>query len=395
MRYIGTTIRGIRTPIIKANDNLSQIVIDALIKASEAENFNFKDRDIIGITEAVVGKAEGNYVTVDDIATDIKNKFPNNHIGLLFPTPVSRNRFAPYLKGIARATKKITMQLSFPDDEVGNHLFTEESLSEYNIKYDDVLNENDYNKYFKGSIHSFTGVDYINYFRELVEAEDCEIEYIFANNPKEILKYVKDILVLNVHNREKNKKLLINDANIIYTLDEILDKPINNSGFNPEFGLLGSNKATDESIKLFPRTGDELVEDIQNRLKEITGKTIEVMIFGDGAFKCPVGKIWELADPVVSPAYTEGLAGTPNEIKLKYIADNKFPDLAGDALKEAVKNEIKIKQKDLKGQNASLGTTPRRIVDLIGSLCDLTSGSGDKGTPVIYISGYFDNLADD
>jgi len=396
MRCIGTTIRGIRTPIIKENDDLATIVVDSLIKASENEGFEFKDRDVIGITEAVVGKSEGNFVTVDDVATDIKSKFPNPHIGLLFPTPVSRNRFAPYLKGIARAVNKITMQLSFPDDEVGNKLFAEEMLEEYDIKHDDVLTEADYNKYFKGMKHDFTGIDYITYFRDLVEKEDCEIEYIFANNPREILNYTKDILVASVHNRDKNKKILENTGvNIIYKLDEILNEPIGNSGYHPEYGLLGSNKSTDEIIKLFPRTGNELVLDIQKKLKKLTGKTIEVMIFGDGAFKDPVGKIWELADPVVSPAYTKGLEGTPNEIKLKYIADNQFANLKGDELRDAVKKEIKSKAHNLVGQSSSLGTTPRRIVDLIGSLCDLTCGSGDKGTPAIYISGYFDNLADD
>ena len=396
MRCVGTTVRGIRTPIIKENDDLSSIVVDSLIKASQNEDFEFKDRDIIGITEAVVGISEGNYVTVDDIATDISNKYPSGHIGLLFPTPVSRNRFAPYLKGIARSASKIVMQLSFPEDEVGNKLFKEGLMEELDIEYTDVLTEDDCNRHFKGATHDYTGIDYIAYFRELVENEDCEVEFIFANNPKEILKHTKCVLVLNVHNRFKNKAILEKaGATTIYKLDEILSEPIGNSGFHPEFGLLGSNKSTEERIKLFPKTGDKVVIDIQNKLKEITGKTIEVMIFGDGAFKDPICKIWELADPVVSPAYTKGLEGTPNEIKLKYISDNTFYDLKGEDLQEAIKNEIRNKSKDLKGQNASLGTTPRRIVDLVGSLCDLTSGSGDKGTPIIYISGYFDNLADD
>jgi F420-0:gamma-glutamyl ligase len=396
VRCVGTTVRGIRTPIIKENDDLVSIVVDSLIKASENEGFEFNDRDVVGITEAVVAISEGNYVTVDDVAYDINRKFPKGHIGLLFPTPVSRNRFAPYLKGTARGAKKITMQMSFPDDEVGNRLFTEEQMELHNIKYGDILTEEDYARCFNGSKHSYTGVDYITYFRDLVEAENCEIEFVFANDPSEILNYTKDILVLNVHNRDKNKKILEKaGVNSIYKLDEILNESINGSGFHPEFGLLGSNKSTEERIKMFPKDGQKLVEEIQNRLKKITDKTIEVLIYGDGAFKDPVGKIWELADPVVSPAYTSGLKGTPNEIKLKYISDNEFADLRGDELKDAIRAEIKAKAVNLIGQNASLGTTPRRLVDLIGSLCDLTSGSGDKGTPLVYVSGYFDNLADD
>ena len=396
MRLVGTTVRGIRTPIIKEGDDLANIVVNSLLEASKKEGFAFKDQDVVGITEAVVAISEGNYVSVDDVATDISRKFPGGHIGLLFPTPVSRNRFAPYLKGTARSAKKIIMQFSFPADEVGNQLFSEELMDEHHINYNDVLLEADYSHYFKGVTHHFTGVDYVSYFRELVEAENCEIEFIFANNPTEILKYTEDILVLNVHRRERNKKLLLTaGAKTVYKLDEIMVESINGSGFNPKYGLLGSNRATEERIKLFPKHGQPLVEKIQAMLKKTTGKTIEVLVYGDGAFKDPVGGIWELADPVVSPAYTKGLEGTPNEIKLKYISDNKFPDLRGDALKEAIKAEIIAKAKDLKGQNASLGTTPRRLTDLIGSLCDLTSGSGDKGTPVIYISGYFDNLADD
>ena len=396
MRYVGTTVRGIRTPIIKENDDLVRIVSDSLITASEKENFKIRNKDIIGITEAVAAIAESNFVTVDDVATDIKSKFPNGHIGLLFPTPVSRNRFAPFLKGIARGLDKITMQLSFPNDEVGNQLFPEELLEDYNISYDAVLNESDYNKYFKDFKHHFTGINYIEFFRDLVKAENCEIEFIFANDPKEILKFTKDVLVCRVHTRDKVKKTILNNGGeTVYKLDEIMNKSIGGSGFNPDFGLLGSNIVTDEKLKLLPKDGQSLVDSIQALIKEKTDKLVEVMIFADGAFKDPVCGIWELADPVVSPAYTSGLEGTPNEIKLKYIADNKYANLKGEALKDALKDEIKAKEENLKGKKDSLGTTPRRLTDLIGSLCDLTSGSGDKGTPVIHLSGYFDSLADD
>ncbi|MCL2451530.1 coenzyme F420-0:L-glutamate ligase [Candidatus Saccharibacteria bacterium] len=396
MRRVGTTVRGIRTPIIKENDDLATIVVDSLMAASEEENFAFRDRDVIGITEAVVGISEGNYVTVDDVAVDIQKKFPDGHIGLLFPTPVSRNRFAPYLKGIARGAKKITMQLSFPDDELGNKLFPEDLLYEHGISHHDVLSEADYDKFFKGTKHIFTGIDYLEYFRELIEAEDCEIDFIFANDAREILKHARDVLVSNVHRRERNKKILEDaGASTVYTLDEIMNASINGSGFNPKYGLLGSNRATDERIKLFPKGGQAIVEKIQILLRKKTGKKIEVMVYGDGAFKDPVGGIWELADPVVSPAYTSGLEGTPSELKLKYVSDSKFADLRGKKLEKAIKDEIRAKGTDLVGENISLGTTPRRFTDLIGSLCDLTSGSGDKGTPVVYISGYFDSLADD
>jgi F420-0:gamma-glutamyl ligase len=396
MRRVGTTIVGIRTPIIKENDDLATIVVDSLLAAGEEENFTFRNRDVVGITEAVVSISEGNYVTVDDVAADIRNKFPGDHIGLLFPTPISRNRFAPYLKGIARGTKKITMQLSFPEDELGNQLFPTDLLDKYNVSYHDVLSETDYIKHFKGIKHAITGINYPEYFRELVKAENCEIDFIFANDAKEILNHNKDVLILSIHRRERDRKALEKaGAKTVYTLDEIMNKSINGSGFNPKYGLLGSNRATDERIKLFPRNGQALVEKVQTLLKEKTGKTIEVLVYGDGAFKDPVGGIWELADPVVSPAYTSGLEGTPNELKLKYVSDNKFADLRGGELKDAIKDEIRAKETDLTGQNISLGTTPRKYTDLIGSLCDLTSGSGDKGTPVVYISGYFDNLADE
>jgi len=395
MRTVGTTVRGIRTPVIKEGDNLANIVVDSLLKASEVERFNFDDKDIVAITEAVVGITEGNYATIDQIAKDIQNKYPSRELGIVFPTPVSRNRYALILKGIARACNKITMLLRYPDDEVGNCLFNEELIEKYNLNpYVDVLTEEKYREYFGNETHIFTGVNYINYFKELVNNEDCEIEFIFSNNPEVILNYTKDVLVSSIHERFKIKKLLKNKgANIIYGTDDILTSSVDGSGYNSKYGLLGSNKATEEKVKLFPEHGEELVNAIQTLLKEKTGKNIEVMIYGDGAFKDPVGKIWELADPVVSPAYTKGLEGTPNELKLKYLADNKFCNLKGDELIKAMKDEIRAKENDLKGKMESQGTTPRRYTDLIGSLCDLTSGSGDKGTPVVYIKGYFDNYS--
>ena len=393
-RNIGTVVRGIRTPIIKEGDDLANIVVESLLKAKESEKFEFNDKDIVAITEAVVGIADGNYVTVDEIAIDVKNKFPSGNIGIVFPI-LSRNRFSMILKGIARGVNKITIQLSYPADEVGNHLFDEELLEEYNINpYSDVLTLKEYQKYFGNIVHTFTGVNYINYYKELVESENCEVDFILSNNPKSILNYTKDVLACDIHTREKTKRILTkNGGNIILGLDNIMSESVNGSKYNPQYGLLGSNKSTEERLKLFPTTGQKLVEDIQNKLKEKTGKNIEVMVYGDGAFKDPVGKIWELADPVVSPAHTSGLEGTPNEIKLKYVSDNKYADLRGEELAIAIKEEIKNKQEDLKGKNLSLGTTPRRLTDLIGSLCDLTSGSGDKGTPVVFIQGYFDNYA--
>ena len=395
MRNVGTVVRGIRTPIIKEHDDLASIVVDSLMAAKESEGFTFRDKDVVAITEAVVGISEGNYVTVDEIAEDLKNKFPSVNIGVVFPI-LSRNRFSMILKGIARAMNKITMLLSFPSDEVGNGILDEDILenSQYNLS--SVITENEYKETFGSWIHPFTGINMVDFYRDLVEKENCQVEFVFANNPKEILHYAKDVLTCDIHTRLHTKKMLIDAvAEKVYGLFEIMNAPIGNSGFNPEYGLLGSNKSTEERLKLFPKTGDKLVHDIQNRLKEITGKTIEVMVYGDGAFKDPVGKIWELADPVVSPAHTSGLDGTPNEIKLKYVSDNKFADLRGEELKEAIKNEIRQKEANLKGNMLSQGTTPRRLTDLIGSLCDLTSGSGDKGTPVVFIQGYFDNLASD
>lgn len=394
MRYVGTASRGIRTGVIKEGDNLAKIVVDSVLKASKEEGFKINDKDIIGVTEAVVSIADGNYVTVDDIAEDIKRKYPNKEVGLVFPI-LSRNRFSMILKGIARGVDKIYMQLSYPADEVGNHLFNEELLEEYNINpYSDSFTEEKYNKYFRNIVHEFTGVNYVDIYTEICQKENCQIEFIFSNNPREILKYTKDVLACDIHTRMKTKKAL-KEANIILSLDNIMNESINDSGYNKDYGLLGSNKSTDEKLKLFPKTGQILVEKIQEEIKKETGKDIEVLVYGDGAFKDPVGKIWELADPVVSPAFTKGLSGVPNEIKLKYISDNALADLRGEELNTAIKEEIKKKEENLIGKNKSLGTTPRRIVDLVGSLCDLTSGSGDKGTPVILIQGYFDNYAND
>ncbi len=395
MRNVGTVIRGIRTPIIKENDDLVGIVVNSLMDAQRSENFKFKDRDIVAITEAVVGISEGNYVTVDDIARDIEKKFPSKNIGLVYPI-LSRNRFSMILKGIARGMDKITMLLSFPADEVGNGILDEDTLDKSKYDLSSVISEREYNEIFGDFLHPFTGINMVEFYREIINKENCEVEFVFANDPKVILNYTKDVLSCDIHTRLRTKKILQDaGASTIYGLYEIMSKPINGSGFNPKYGLLGSNKSTEEKLKLFPKNGDKLVSDIQKRLKDITGKTIEVMVYGDGAFKDPVGHIWELADPVVSPFYTSGLEGTPNEIKLKYISDNKFANLRGDELKEAIKEEIRKKDSNLKGNMLSQGTTPRRLTDLIGSLCDLTSGSGDKGTPVVFIQGYFDNLSND
>lgn len=395
MRTVGTVVRGIRTPIIKENDDLANIVVDSLLEAQKEEGFKFRDRDVVAITEAVVGISEGNYVTVDDISNVLKEMFPSKNIGVVFPI-LSRNRFSMILKGIARGMDKITMLLSFPSDEVGNGILNEEKFDNSKFTLSDVITEEEYRDNFGDFIHPFTGINMVDFYKELVESENCKIEFVFANDAREILNYTKDVLCCDIHTRFKTKKMLVeNGGENIFGLHDVLTTSYNGSGFNPDYGLLGSNKATEERLKLFPRTGNELVNKIQERLKEETGKTIEVMVYGDGAFKDPVGHIWELADPVVSPAYTSGLEGTPNELKLKYISDNKFANLKGDELKEAIKGEIKIKNDNLKGNMLSQGTTPRRLTDLIGSLCDLTSGSGDKGTPVVFIQGYFDNLADE
>lgn len=395
MRNVGTVVRGIRTPIIKEGDDLASIVVDSLMAASESEGFSFRDRDVVAITEAVVGISEGNYVTVDDIAQDLVNKFPSKNIGVVFPI-LSRNRFSMILKGIARGMNKVTILLSFPSDEVGNGILDEKKLDESQFDLGSLISEEEYKETFGDFLHPFTGINMVDFYRDLVESENCEVEFVFSNDARDILKYTKDVLSCDIHTREKTKNALKEaGAETVYGLFEIMREPINGSGCNPKYGLLGSNKSTEERLKLFPKTGDTLVTRIQDMLKTRTGKTIEVMVYGDGAFKDPVGHIWELADPVVSPAYTSGLEGTPNEIKLKYISDNKFADLRGDELKRAVQDEIKRKDADLKGNMASQGTTPRRLTDLIGSLCDLTSGSGDKGTPVVFVQGYFDNLADE
>lgn len=394
MRNVGTVVRGIRTPIIKENDDLASIVIDSLMAAKESEGFKFKDKDIVAITEAVVGISEGNYVTVDDIAEDLQEKFPSKKIGVVNPI-LSRNRFSIVLKGIARGMDKITLLTSFPSDEVGNGILDESILDESEFNLASVISEKEYYETFGSWIHPFTGINMIDFYKELIESEDCEVEFVFSNDIKTILDYTNDVLTCDIHTREKSTKLLKEKGANVYGLHEILAEPVGDSGYNPDYGLLGSNKATEEKLKLFPKTGDELVMEVQKRLMDLTGKQIEVMVYGDGAFKDPVGHIWELADPVVSPAHTPGLVGTPNEIKLKYVSDNKFADLKGDELKEAIKEEIKNKDKDLTGQMITEGTTPRVLTDLIGSLCDLTSGSGDKGTPVIFIQGYFDNLAND
>ena len=394
MRCVGTTVRGIRTPIIKEGDNLSEIVVSSVMQAAENENFNLKDRDIVAITEAVVGISEGNYVTVDDIAKDLQTKFPSKEIGVVFPI-LSRNRFSMILKGIARGMNKITILLSFPSDEVGNNIMDDNKLEHSSFDLGSIISEEEYYENFGDWLHPFTGVNMVDYYKDLCQKENCEVQFVFANKASEILNYTNDVLTCDIHTRYKTKESLKNKGANVYSLMDVLNAPIDNSGFNPKYGLLGSNKSTEERLKLFPKTGDTLGQKIQELFKEKTGKTIEVMVCGDGAFKDPVGGIWELADPVVSPAYTSGLEGTPNEIKLKYVSDNKFADLKGNELKDAIKNEIKQKQSNLKGQNISLGTTPRKITDLVGSLCDLTSGSGDKGTPVVLVQGYFDNLADD
>ena len=395
VRDLGTVVRGVRTPIIKEGDNLREIVVDSIINASKNNGFEFHDRDIVAITEAVVGISEGNYVTIDEVVKDIQNKFNNaNELGIVFPI-LSRNRFSLILKAIARSTKKLYIQLSFPSDEVGNGILDEEKLyrSDYNLG--SIITEEQYRKDFGDWIHPFTGINMLDFYKELVEKEGCEVEFILSNNALDILKYTKNVINCDIHTRYRTKEMLSNAGANVVGLFEIMNAPVDGSGYNEKYGMLGSNKSTEERLKLFPRTGQELVENIQKDLKEKTGKTIEVMVYGDGAFKDPVGKIWELADPVVSPAYTSGLEGTPNEIKLKYVSDNKYADLRGDELKEAIKNEIRAKASDLKGQMITQGTTPRRLTDLIGSLCDLTSGSGDKGTPVVFIQGYFDNLSND
>ncbi|MBE6667672.1 MAG: F420-0--gamma-glutamyl ligase [Ruminococcaceae bacterium] len=391
-RMIGTVSRGVRAPIIRQGDDIVEIVVNSVIEASEDAGFEFHDRDIVAMTEAVVARAQGNYATVDDIAADVKAKFGGETVGVIFPI-FSRNRFSICLRGIAKGAKKVVIMLSYPSDEVGNSLITLDDVDEKGINpYTDVLSLEQYRELFGYKKHIFTGMDYVAYYEELVRGCGADCEIIFANNAKAILNYTKNVLCCDIHTRFRTKKILkAAGADIVLGMDEILNAPVNGSGYNENYGLLGSNKATEDQIKLFPRDCQPVVDAIHDKLLEKTGKNIEVMVYGDGAFKDPVGKIWELADPVVAPAYTKGLVGTPNELKLKYLADNEFAGLSGDELKEAIKSKIHEKDEDLFGKMASEGTTPRRLTDLIGSLCDLTSGSGDKGTPIVFIQGYFDN----
>lgn len=391
-RKIGTVSRGMRAPIIREGDNLEQIVTDVILEAEKAGEFEVYDKDVVGITEAVVARAQGNYATKDQIAADVKNKFGGDTVGVIFPI-LSRNRFAICLRGIARGAKKVILMLSYPSDEVGNHLIDIDLVDKAGINpYSDVLSEEQFAKAFGKSCHTFTGVDYVEYYKGLIEEEGAECQVVFANGPKAILDYTDTVLTCDIHSRERTKRILKEaGAKIVLGLDDILTESVDGSGFNTKYGLLGSNKATEETVKLFPNDCTDFVNTIQKNVYEATGKTIEVMVYGDGAFKDPVGKIWELADPVVSPGYTAGLEGTPHEIKLKYLADNDFADLKGDELKHAIEDYIKNKDDSMKGTMVTQGTTPRRLTDLIGSLCDLTSGSGDKGTPIIYIQGYFDN----
>lgn len=392
-RVIGTVVRGLRCPIIKEGDNIEQIVVDSVLKAVETENLTLNDKDIVTVTESIVARAQGNYATIDQIGQDVSSKFGEDTIGVIFPI-LSRNRFAICLRGIAKgAAKKIVLMLSYPSDEVGNHLVDLDLLDEKGINpWTDVLTEAEFRNLFGYNKHTFTGVDYIEYYKSLIEEYGIECEVIFSNDCKTILNYTKSVLTCDIHSRFRTKRLLrANGAEKVYGLDDIMTQPINGSGSNKSYGLLGSNKSTEETVKLFPTNCQLIVDNIQAILHEKTGKNIEVMIYGDGAFKDPVGKIWELADPVVSPAYTAGLEGTPNEVKIKYLADNNFANLEGEELKKAISQYIEHKDADLTGNMVSQGTTPRRLTDLIGSLSDLTSGSGDKGTPIIFIQGYFDN----
>ncbi|CAM4322757.1 coenzyme F420-0:L-glutamate ligase [Erysipelothrix aquatica] len=395
-RKVGTVSRGIRGPIIREGDDLASIVTQSILEASKSDNFEVRDRDIIAMTESIVARAQGNYANVDAIAKDIRTKFGTDTIGVIFPI-LSRNRFSMLLKGVAQGVKKVVLMLSFPSDEVGNELVTLDQLDEAGVNpYSDVLTLEQYRALFGENKHSFTGVDYVAYYGEIIEAEGAEVEIIFSNRCETILNYTKHVLACDIHSRARTKRILKREgAELVLGLDDILTESVDGSGYNAEFGLLGSNKSTEDSVKLFPHNSFGLVEDIQKRMLEATGKHVEVMVYGDGAFKDPMGKIWELADPTVAPAYTKGLEGTPNELKLKYLADNDFKDLTGEALKEAIEASIKEKGDDLVGQMAAQGTTPRRIVDLVGSLCDLTSGSGDKGTPIVFVQGYFDNLSDE
>ncbi len=389
---VGTVVRGLRAPIIMEGDDIAQIVVDTVTKAASSEGYGIQDRDIVTITESIVARAQGNYASIDSIAEDVANKFGDSEFGVIFPI-LSRNRFAVILRGLSKKAKKIYLMLSYPSDEVGNHLVDIDLLDVKGVNpWTDVLTEKEFRDYFGYVNHPFTGVDYIEYYKSIMDEYSIDYEIIFSNNPLTILDYTKNVIACDIHTRFRTKGLLKKyGGQKIYGLDDILNVPLDGNGYNQEYGLLGSNKSSEDRIKLFPRDGQPIVERIQRKIKEMTGKTVEVMIYGDGAFKDPVGKIWELADPVVSPAYTKGLEGTPSEIKLKYLADNDFGHLEGDALKRAISEYIRNKDDSLVGEMVSQGTTPRRLTDLIGSLSDLTSGSGDKGTPIIYIQGYFDS----
>ena len=389
---VGTVSRGIRAPIIRSGDDLADIVTRSLLQAAEQEGFSIRDRDVVAMTEAIVARAQGNYASVEDIAQDVNAKLGGGTVGVIFPI-LSRNRFAICLRGIAKGAKKIVLMLSYPSDEVGNHLVSLDALDDQGVDpYRDVLTLERYRQLFGYEKHPFTGVDYVEYYESLIRECGAQVEILFANDPRAILAHTKDVICCDIHTRQRTKRLLkAAGGERIFGLDEILNAPVNGSGYNETYGLLGSNKSTEDQVKLFPRDCQGLVEEIQKRLLEATGKHVEVMVYGDGAFKDPVGKIWELADPVVSPAYTPGLEGTPNELKLKYLADNDFAQLSGEALAQAIRDRIHKKDDNLVGQMVSEGTTPRRLTDLIGSLCDLTSGSGDKGTPIVHIQGYFDN----
>ena len=391
-RMIGTVSRGVRAPIIRQGDDLVQIVTDSVLAAAQDGGYQIQNRDIVAMTESIVARAQGNYASVRDIADDVKAKFGGGTVGVMFPI-LSRNRFAICLRGIAMGAKKVVLMLSYPSDEVGNHLISVEKMDEMGVDpYKDVLDLEKYRQLFGYEKHTFTGVDYVDYYKTLIESCGAQAEVVFANNPKAILAYTDQVLCCDIHTRERTKRILrAAGAKVVYGMDEILNAPVNGSGYNENYGLLGSNKASEDTVKLFPRDCRDVVEGVQKLLLEKTGKLVEVMVYGDGAFKDPVGKIWELADPVVSPAYTPGLEGTPNELKMKYLADNEFASLSGQELQEAIKEKITQKDGSLVGQMVSEGTTPRRLTDLIGSLCDLTSGSGDKGTPIVYIQGYFDN----
>ncbi|MBR0467142.1 MAG: coenzyme F420-0:L-glutamate ligase [Clostridia bacterium] len=391
-RRVGTVSMGIRCPIIRQGDNLAEIVTESVLMAAKSDGFELRDRDVISITESIVARSQGNYAKVDDIAADVKQKFGGETVGVIFPI-LSRNRFAICLRGIAKGAKKIVLMLSYPSDEVGNNLVPLDKIDAAGVNpYSDVLDLKRYRELFGYNRHEFTGVDYVEYYEQLIKESGAEVEVVFANNPRAILKYTDNVLNCDIHTRARTKRILKEaGAKNVYGLDDIMTAPVNGSGYNEKYGLLGSNKSTEDTVKLFPKECKDLVLDIQKRILDATGKHVEVMVYGDGAFKDPQGKIWELADPVVSPAFTDGLIGTPNELKLKYLADNDFKDLSGEELKNAISESIKKKDSNLVGNMASQGTTPRQLTDLIGSLCDLTSGSGDKGTPVVLVQGYFDN----